>query len=412
MTDTKINLHLICCFHTIIDSRASHCAFSSKCLRFARMIRLSDLPEPNNLFRVIEYSNGKSESEAHEHVKILEEEELPKLGEKQFFGDNAVIGTPHWTLFDERLKKEMILRVKKSDIICFPFGNTHNTLKYIFPNNQMVETGIGYPDTFLDFKIYESSAWEHFHSGKANNTLGANYCTVIGNYYDTRDWYYNPAPTKDYVLFFGRLATNKGIEIVLEVAKRMPKIKFILCGQGDPTAFGIAGHNVEYRKPLHGKDRYELVSNAACMLTPTLFIEPFCGSHVEAMMTGVPIIASNRGVFWETIVDGFNGYVCRTLGDYISAVVSCCRMGNAKRNLIAENTKSKFSLEVCGKKYISYFKDIVNINNGKTNKDGTNGWYLVGSNHQALPSYTEEEFNNMTLQSIAEEGITQLTIKE
>lgn len=387
---TKRNVHCLAPFHTILSEEYAHCAFSGKALRLPKMLKLT-----TDEYNIIEYSNGKSESDADEHVVMLQEDEVPKVGENGFHGDHGVIGSPHWTLFNERLIAEMLKRVKPWDIICYTFGNTHSSLQTLFPQCFHVETGIGYPNPFSTWRVYESSAWMHYHYGKDQNAA-SNYYTVIPNYYDTDYWHYNPAPTRDYVLFLGRITHQKGLEIVSEVARYLPKVRFIICGQGDAKPWlDLKLPNIEYREPVKGKERYELVSNAACLICPTLFIEPFCGVHAEAQLCGVPVITSNRGVFWETVTNGKNGYVCATLGDYISGTVASWGLD---REAIASDAKAAYSLESCGKKYVSYFRDLVNINNGQTNENGSSGWYLVGSNHHALPKFTEEHLRDVTIQ--------------
>jgi len=59
-------LHLVCPFHTVPSLAASHCAFTGKALRFPKMM------QPHG-YRVVEYSNGQSESLAEEKVVMLTE---------------------------------------------------------------------------------------------------------------------------------------------------------------------------------------------------------------------------------------------------------------------------------------------------------------------------------------------------
>jgi glycosyltransferase involved in cell wall biosynthesis len=355
-----MTLHLIGLFHTITDAKHSHCAFTGKVLRFPKMMRLYN-------WNVIEYSNGMSESEANEKVQILSEEELKTLTavqvkESDFVGNTAVIGTKHWFIFDAKLKYELYKRVKPGDIICYPFGpGAHPDLIKLFPKCRHVESGIGYPDPSLNMRIYESYAWMHYHAGKQNHQ-GQNYHWVVPNYYDLDDWTVNLVPG-DYVLYFGRIIPSKGLQEVVEIAKRI-KRKVIICGQGDPKPYLSQTTNIEYHPPIQGRERDTLLGNAYCMLMPTSFIEPFGGSGVEGMLCGTPLITTNFGAFTETVKHGKTGFRCNTLGDFLQAIESVSTLSREK---VARIARKRFSLETCGKKYDTIFKRIADLDAA--------GWY-------------------------------------
>lgn len=354
-----ITLHIIGLFHTITSTEYSHCAFTMKVLRFGKMMM-------NYGYRVIEYSNEGSESDAI-HIPILSKEELYRLSRRvEFVGDNAVIGNSIWVIFDDRLVSRMKEYVKDGDIICYPFGNTHPSISTIFPKCFHVETGIGYPDTFCNLRIFESSAWMHYTYGRESSG-GKNYNWVIPNYYDIDDWDIS-IETGTYILYFGRITQCKGLDTVLEIAKRLDSLpdhvpkKIIICGQGDPTPYLYK--NIEYRKPIYGRERSNLLGGAYCLLMPTLFIEPFGGSGVEGQLCGTPLLSSNYGAFIETVIDGISGFRCNTLHDWLSSLERVIHLGRGK---IAAISRERYSLETCGRMYDKVFKDIYNLQH--------DGWY-------------------------------------
>lgn len=363
-------LHLIGLFHTIPSRKYSHCAFTQKQLRFGPMME-------DRGYKVIEYSNGESESGV-EQVQILTEKELEELRTaksiKDFVGNDATIGSDLWAMFNARLIERMRARVEDKDIICYPFGDCHPDLRVLFPSCPHVETGIGYPDTFSQFRVFESSAWMHYHYGKEKAVNGRNYNWVVPNYYDLGDWDMKTEKGK-YILYFGRIAPTKGLETIMEIGKRLEKLaphvprRLIICGQGDPTSYLERCPSIEYKEPIHGRDRSDLLGNAYCVLMPTMFIEPFGGSGVEAQLCGTPLIGINYGAFQETVVDGVTGFRCNTLGDWLRAIE---RVGDLNRETIASMARKKYSLETCGKLYDQIFKDIIDL--------GDKGWYSEHSN--------------------------------
>jgi hypothetical protein len=83
--------------------------------------------------------------------------------------------------------------------------------------------------------------------------------------------------------------------------------------------------------------------NAYCMIMPTVFVEPFGGAGVEAMLTGTPLLAPNYAVFQETVVPGVTGFLCNTLGDWLDGIRAVAGLDRAE---VARVARSRFSLQV------------------------------------------------------------------
>lgn len=317
-------------------------------------------------YTVIEYSNAGSESDASEHVEILCEDEFDRLyGSRrasEFYGDVAVVGSEGHALFESKLIPRLQSRLKPRDIICHPFGHAHSSLLNLFPLNQHVETGIGYPTTMPDaFHVYESYAWMHYHQGK-DRRAGVNYEWVIPNYFDVDDWEVCLEPGT-YLAFLGRICKEKGLDTIKEIAERT-SWPIILHGQGDPSPWEHP--NIVYLGPISGKKRSVFLRNARAALMPTVFTEPFGGSGVEAMLCGTPLLSVDYGAFTETVIQGVTGFRCKTLQEWLDAVESADKLD---RNLIADNAKAKYSLEACGIKYDKVFTDLNNLHD--------QGWYTL-----------------------------------
>lgn len=357
--DAKPTLHLLGIFHTQHNQAYSHCAFTGKALRFAKMMRAYG-------YNVIEYANAGSESEADEKVVMLTHDEFEKmLGKRSktaFHGDHASTGSPHHAKFESRLLPEIKKRLKPHDIVCHPFGHAHGSLCVEFPKHIHCETGIGYPTTMPGtMKIFESYAWRHYHLGR-DNRGGTNYEWVIPNYFDIDEWEPRYEPGQ-YIAFMGRITESKGLATIVEIAKHVNH-KIILCGQGDPKPWSHP--NIEYWGPLEGQQRSLFIRHAICSLMPTLFIEPFGGSGVEGMLCGTPLIASDYGAFTETVIPDVTGYRCKTLWDWLDAIEN---VGKLDRKEIARIARSRYSLEACGKMYDKAFTQMHQLHAA--------GWYTL-----------------------------------
>jgi glycosyltransferase involved in cell wall biosynthesis len=349
-------LHLVGIFHTRHSEQFSHCAFTGKALRFPKMLKMYG-------HRVTEYSNSGSDSEADEKVEILTNEEFNLLfgdyKNSEFFGNKALIGSEGHTLFEKKLVHEMRSRVSPGDIICHPFGHSHDPLLRLFPNNIHLETGIGYTTLMAgSLKIFESYAWMHYHQGMSNRH-GMNYEWVVPNYYDLKDW--DPVyRTGDYLAFLGRITELKGFDTIKAIAEHSP-YKIVVCGQGNPEKW--KHKNIDYLPPITGRARSEFLGNARALLAPSTFVEPFCGMSVEAMLCGTPVISVDYGAMTETVQDGM-GFRCHTLKDWLESIE---KVGSLDREYIAKVSRSKYSLEACGAKYSKIISQILDLNR--------NGWY-------------------------------------
>lgn len=366
-------LHIPGLFHTQETEAFDHCAFTGKVRRFVPMMRALG-------WRVVLYSNEGSDVDATEHVPMLSCDRFAELyGAKDataFHGDHATIGSAGHTAFEAALIPAMRARVKPGDIILHPFGHAHQRLLTEFPDQQHVESGIGYP-TVMDgtFKVFESYAWMHYHQGKANRS-GANYEWVIPNYYDPSDW-----PISDggggYLAFLGRICKEKGLDVIRAIADHSP-LPIVLHGQGDASQWQHP--MIKYAGPIVGADRARFLGGARAALMPTQFVEPFGGSGVEGLLCGTPLIASDWGAFSETIVPGFNGFRPHTLQGWLDAIDDAKTLS---RSEIGSHASGRYSLKAVGKLYDRAFRDLLDLRKA--------GWYQLHDGGPAEISFERIE---------------------
>ncbi len=238
-------------------------------------------------------------------------------------------------------------RITPGDFICVIGGSAYKELQDVFPNNKVVEFGIGYRNIFAKYKVFESYAWMNFCYGLRNishEKEGKLFDTIIPNYYDIDEFPFS-STKEDYFLFIGRLIEAKGYSIAIEVAKSLGK-RLIIAGAGTPPDYG------EYRGVVGVKERGELMSKASAVFVPSLYNEPFGGVHVEAMLCGTPVITTDWGAFPENNIHGVTGYRCRSRQDFIDAAMNVSSLNYQK---IREYALSKYSTSVVSEQYERYF---------------------------------------------------------
>ena len=73
-----------------------------------------------------------------------------------------------------------------------------------------------------------------------------------------------------------------------------------------------------YLGDIRGTQKAEILAGASCLLFPTELDESFGLSMVEALISGTPVICSNKGACPEIITNGL-GFVCNSEQDYYNA---------------------------------------------------------------------------------------------
>ena len=159
------------------------------------------------------------------------------------------------------------------------------------------------------YKKYNSSG--HYVSiSNADRSSELNYLATVYNGLDTRHFEFNNEP-EDYLLYFGRIHHDKGTAEAIEIAKKS-KRKLLIAGLiQDENYFKEKvephlGDQIQYLGNAEPAKRNELLRNAAALLHPINFNEPFGMSVAEAMLCGTPVIAFNKGSMPELIQDKKN----------------------------------------------------------------------------------------------------------
>jgi glycosyltransferase involved in cell wall biosynthesis len=306
------------------------------------------------------------------HPEISQEQAVKHLQDhSSFIGDLGNWSTPLYRLFNERLRPHLLenYRSTKTDIVCLPFGVSHDRALDGL-NLVACESGIGYNDSSRPYRIFESYAWLHHELAKSGK-WGQNYWFVVPNYFDAVEWPLSLTPKLNTVGFFGRIYEGKGCQIIVEMARRMPHIRFILCGQGNPSQF-LVSDNIVYKPPISGKERAEYLGSLKALLAPTMFIEPFCGVVVEAQLCGTPALTTDYGAQTETVEPFKTGLNCHTLQDYCLGIQMAVD-GKFDRTYIRERAVRLYDMFNVARKYDYAFKSIMDIHNGG------NGWYSTES---------------------------------
>lgn len=134
--------------------------------------------------------------------------------------------------------------------------------------------------------------------------------------------------TGDYLLFLGRMSPDKGVETAARVAKATGRRLLIAAKMVEPIekryyeekVEPLVGDDIVYLGEMDREATKVLLANAAALVNPIQWPEPFGLVMIEAMASGTPVLAFRNGAAPEIVEDGVNGYLCADEAGMIEAV--------------------------------------------------------------------------------------------
>jgi glycosyltransferase involved in cell wall biosynthesis len=145
-------------------------------------------------------------------------------------------------------------------------------------------------------------------------------CTVIHHGLDP-DRYEYAARSHPYVCFIGRLSRVKGPHIAIDASVQAGR-EIRVAGDVHPVDGDFALEALEKRFEYPGVVRLgkvgmsakvELLRDAAALLAPVLWNEPFGLALIESMLCGCPVVGFPRGSLPELIEQGVTGYLVNSM---------------------------------------------------------------------------------------------------
>ena len=170
-----------------------------------------------------------------------------------------------------------------------------------------------------------------------------------------------------YVAFCGRLSREKGVDLILEVARRHPEICFKLAGEvRERELVASVPANCELAGYLSGESLQAFYRQAAFFVMASRWYEGFPMSILEAAQYGKPTIGPNHGGFTEIIGEGdeaIGRLFCP--GDVDDMERQIVALWNAPQEMerlgqqAFEKLKNEYSAEVVYQKWETLLGDLV-----------------------------------------------------
>jgi glycosyltransferase involved in cell wall biosynthesis len=162
---------------------------------------------------------------------------------------------------------------------------------------------------------------------------------------------YLPGPGDgEYLLFLGRMCSDKGVHHAVRVAHRAGRRLVLVVKMREPEEFDYFHHEV---RPLLGPldeliieaglpERLDLLRHAEALLNPICWPEPFGLVMAEALACGTPVLAFPNGAAPEIVEHGRTGYLCT---DEDAMLAALRRVPTLDRDRCRAAAEHRFSLQ-------------------------------------------------------------------
>jgi len=210
------------------------------------------------------------------------------------------------------------------------------------------------------YKKYNDSS--HYVSiSNADRSPDLEYLATVYNGLDTRDFSFTPK-ADDYLLYFGRIHHDKGTAEAIEIARKTNRRLLIAGIIQDANYYRekvepfIDNEQIVYIGHAGPDKRKDLLGNAAALLHPINFNEPFGMSVAESMICGTPVIAFNKGSMPELIKDEETGFLVNSVDEAIDAVA---KLPTINRETCRDWATTQFSSEKMVDDYYKLYQQIL-----------------------------------------------------
>lgn len=169
----------------------------------------------------------------------------------------------------------------------------------------------------------------------------------------------------DYLVFLGRISPEKRPDRAIEIAVRtgLPlkiaaKIDRVdrAYWHGEIEPLVNAHPNVEYIGEVNEAGKAELLGNAAALLFPIDWPEPFGLVMIEAMSCGTPVVAWNNGSVPEVLDNGVTGCIVDSMDAAAHAVYEVMRYNRA---VVRARFEERFTVVRMANDYVRLYEDLI-----------------------------------------------------
>ncbi|HEX9065564.1 MAG TPA: glycosyltransferase family 4 protein [Streptosporangiaceae bacterium] len=170
----------------------------------------------------------------------------------------------------------------------------------------------------------------------------------------------------EYAVFLGRFHPEKAPHLAIDAA-RAAGLPVVLAGKcSEPLERAYFSREIEPRigpdvtifGVADGAAKRRLLANAACMIFPICWEEPFGLVVIEAMVCGTPVVALRRGAVPELIVHGQTGIIVDHPDELAGGIARARELEPA---VCRKHVEAGFTVEVMAEGYEAVYRQALTM---------------------------------------------------
>ena len=259
-------------------------------------------------------------------------------------------------IYLKRLVRKFSRRfLRKAECVITPSNKTAKYLKY---KCNVKNKPIYVIPTGIDIKPFSKSNFTLEEKNKLKESLGIK-------------------PEEKVILFLGRVATEKSIDVIMNVMPSIfneyPNCKFLIVGDG-PSKKDLQEQakelNIRDKVIFTGKIPYNDVPkyyNLGDVIVNASLTETQGLTFIEAMASGIPVVAKYAPNLSEYIKNGKNGILVKKNTDFKNYILKLFNDEKMANSLVSNGyqTAKEYSIEQFGDKLEMLYTEIIKLHNLK-----------------------------------------------
>ncbi|HEY7371152.1 MAG TPA: glycosyltransferase family 4 protein [Polyangia bacterium] len=261
--------------------------------------------------------------------------------------------------------EEVARRAADFDLVHFHFGYLHFPLmrRLGIPRITTVHGRLDLPDLQTVYRVFPDEPLVSISQAQQAPLPSVGWQGTVHHGLPGGLLAFHPGPGR-YLAFLGRISPEKGPDRAIEIARRvgMPLKIAAKVDKVDEAYFRarieplLDDPLLDFVGEIDDGQKGEFLGNAAALLFPVDWPEPFGLVMIEAMACGAPVVAFARGSVPEIVRDGQSGFVVGSVDDAVAAVPRALALPRARCRAYFDARFTAARMAAC---YVQIYEQVI-----------------------------------------------------